>query len=52
MLLGNGLDAFVAHAVLIQTAERSINAQYYLFHNDLVGALFIDQLLKAANRGV
>jgi putative cardiolipin synthase len=52
LLLGNGLDAFVARAVLAQTAERSIDAQYYLLHNDLIGALFIDQLLKAADRGV
>jgi len=52
MLLNNGLDAFVARAVLAQYAERSIDAQYYLFHNDLVGALFLDQLLKAADRGV
>ena len=51
-LLGNGLDAFVARAVLAHVAERSIDAQYYLLHNDLVGALFIDQLLKAADRGV
>lgn len=52
LLLGNGLDAFVARAVLAEAAERSIDAQYYLFHNDLVGALFIDLLLKAADRGV
>jgi len=52
LLLGNGLDAFVARAVLAHIAERSIDAQYYLLHNDLVGALFIDQLLKAADRGV
>jgi len=52
LLLGNGLDAFVARAVLSNFAERSIDVQYYLFHNDLVGALFVDQLLKAADRGV
>ena len=51
-LLGNGRDAFVARAVLAQFAERSIDAQYYLLHNDLVGALFIDLLVKAADRGV
>jgi putative cardiolipin synthase len=51
-LLGNGLDAFVARAVLAHYAERSIDVQYYLYHNDLVGALFTDQLLKAADRGV
>lgn len=51
-LLDNGLDAFVARAVLAETAVRSIDAQYYLFHNDLTGALFVNQLLKAAERGV
>jgi putative cardiolipin synthase len=51
-LLGNGLDAFVARAVLANSAERSIDVQYYLYHNDLVGRLFTDQLLKAADRGV
>lgn len=52
LLLGNGLDAFVARAVLAHYAERSIDVQYYLYHNDLVGRLFTDQLLKAADRGV
>jgi len=51
-LLGNGLDAFVARVVLAQKAERSIDVQYYLYHDDLVGRLFTDQLLKAADRGV
>jgi len=52
VLLNNGLDAFVARAVLASAAERSIDAQYYLLHADLTGALFIDQLVKAADRGV
>lgn len=51
-LLGNGLDAFVARAILAHHAERSIDVQYYLYHADLVGRLFTDQLLKAADRGV
>jgi putative cardiolipin synthase len=51
-LLTEGLDAFVARAVLANHAERSIDAQYYLYHNDLVGKLFTDLLLKAADRGV
>ncbi len=51
-LLANGLDAFVARAILAQAAERSIDAQYYILHNDLTGRLFVDQLLKAADRGV
>ena len=51
-LLGNGLDAFVARAVLAKFAERSIDVQYYLYHNDLVGKLFTDLLFEAADRGV
>ena len=50
--LANGLDAFVARAVLADVAERSIDTQYYMIHNDVVGSLFIDQLFKAAERGV
>jgi putative cardiolipin synthase len=52
LLLGNGLDAFVARALLAHAAERSIDVQYYLYHDDLIGRLFTDQLLKAADRGV
>jgi cardiolipin synthase C len=51
-LLGNGLDAFVARAVLTNLAERTIDVQYYLYHDDLVGRLLTWQLLQAADRGV
>jgi putative cardiolipin synthase len=51
-LLGSGLDAFVARAVLAHFAERSIDVQYYLYHNDLIGRLLTWQLLQAADRGV
>ena len=51
-VLSNGLDAFVARTVLSHRAERSIDVQYFLYHNDLVGRLFTNLLLKAADRGV
>ncbi len=51
-LLGRGLDAFVARAVLAGLAERSIDTQYYLYHHDLVGRLFSYILVKAADQGV
>jgi len=50
--LASGLDAFVARAVLAHRAEKSIDAQYYLFHDDLTGKLFMNQLIEAAERGV
>ncbi|MBU1456392.1 MAG: phospholipase D family protein, partial [Proteobacteria bacterium] len=52
LLLGNGLDAFTARLLLAQGADRSIDAQYYMIHQDLTGALFLDHLIKAADRGV
>lgn len=51
-LLTNGSDAFVARVALAEMAERSIDAQYYFLRNDLVSRLFIEQLLRAADRGV
>jgi len=52
ILLANGLDAFVARALMAEFAERSIDVQYYLYHDDLTGRLFTHQLLKAADRGI
>lgn len=51
-LLSDGINAFVARASLAQVAEHSIDSQYYMVHADLVGRLYLDQLLKAADRGV
>lgn len=51
-ILADGRDALVARLVLADQAERSIDAQYYLLHQDVVGSLFIDRLYKAAERGV
>ena len=52
LLLKNGLDALVARAALARAAERSLDAQYYLLHDDLTGRLFLRELLMAADRGV
>ena len=51
-LLGSGLDAFVARVALATRAERSIDTQYYLLHDDLAGRLFLGLLMEAADRGV
>jgi cardiolipin synthase C len=51
-ILPSGLDAFTARALTARRAERSIDAQYYLYHNDLIGKLFTWQLVQAADRGV
>ncbi len=51
-MLRGGLDAFVARAGLARLAERSIDVQYYMFHQDTVGRLLLNELLNAADRGV
>ncbi len=51
-LLDNGLDAFVARGGLIDLADRSLDLQYYIFHPDTTGAIVIDRLITAADRGV
>ena len=50
--LGNGLDAFVARLALAEAAERTLDVQYYLFHDDATGRLFAAYLVRAADRGV
>ncbi len=50
--LESGMDAFVARMVLAEAAERTLDLQYYIFHDDLTGRLLLDGLLRAADRGV
>ncbi len=50
--IGNGEEALAARLALAQSAERTIDAQYYLLHNDLTGQIFAWSLLEAADRGV
>jgi putative cardiolipin synthase len=51
-LLPTGLDAFTARALLIDRAEKTLDLQYYIFHDDLMGKFVYDRLLAAADRGV
>ena len=50
--LAGGVDAFTARYILANAAERSIDAQYYIWHADLTGKLLVHALLEAADRGV
>ena len=51
-LLNDGIEALAVRLLLSERAERSIDAQYYLLHNDITGQLFAAALLRAADRGV
>lgn len=45
-------DAFAARVLLARAAERTLDAQYYIWHKDLSGTLMLEALREAADRGV
>jgi cardiolipin synthase C len=51
-LLPTGKDSFAARARLIDQAEKTLDLQYYIFHNDLLGNYVYNHLMAAADRGV
>ncbi len=51
-VLPSDLDAYIARAVLIDAAERTLDMQYYIVNDDLTVSVLTEKLLNAANRGV
>ena len=45
-------DALISRLQLIEHAQRTIDLQYYIWANDQVGALALEAVLRAAERGV
>lgn len=52
ILVPDGLDAFAARALSARQAGRSLDLQYYIWHNDLTGRLLGREAWLAAERGV
>src|ERR1700716_1085916 len=50
--LPDARDAFAARALLAQGAERTLDAQYYIWRSDMSGTLLFEALRSAADRGV
>lgn len=50
--LNNGMDAFAARMLLISTAEKTLDIQYYIWNNDITGNLMFQAIKEAAERGV
>lgn len=50
--MNDAIDALATRLLMAERAERSIDAQYYLIKPDVVGNVFIEVLLRAADRGV
>ena len=51
-LLSNSGEAFMARAELIRNAQSSLDLQYYIVHDGISTRMLVDELLKAADRGV
>ena len=47
-----GADAFASRSILTDLATKSIDVQYYIWHNDQAGQLLLKKLWQAADRGV
>jgi len=50
--LRNGIEALGARLRMMEAAESSIDAQYFLIKPDRAGSLFAAKMLEAADRGV
>lgn len=50
--LSSGIDALGARLRMLELAQESIDAQYFILKKDRAGALFAGGLLTAADRGV
>ncbi|EGY51745.1 phospholipase domain protein [Neisseria shayeganii 871] len=50
--LRDGKDAFLARLALAQSAQYTLDVQYYIWHNDVSGRLLLSSLYQAAERGV
>lgn len=50
--ISTGADAFATRSILADMATKSIDAQYYIWHDDEAGQLMLKDLWEAAERGV
>ncbi len=51
-LIASGADAFALRVQLTALAKKTIDVQYYIWHDDLTGVFMLKQLWAAAERGV
>ena len=52
LLIPDSIDALAIRLLLAAKAERSLDIQYYMITNDIIGRVFFASLVQAADRGV
>ena len=50
--LADAHEAFAARSLLARAAQKSLDVQYYIWHDDITGTLLLEELRTAADRGV
>src|SRR6185503_3281797 len=51
-MLAVGVDGFLARVQMVNSAERTLDLQYFIFRADETGKLLTSAVLRAADRGV
>ncbi|MCX6852478.1 MAG: phospholipase D family protein [Verrucomicrobia bacterium] len=51
-MLPDGREAFLARLAMVEAAQHTLDVQYYIWRDDVVGTTFAERLLAAADRGV
>ena len=52
LLVSDNYDAFAARILAARSATRSLDLMYYLWHNDHTGRVLMQEVVRAAERGV
>ncbi|TIW96038.1 MAG: phospholipase D family protein [Mesorhizobium sp.] len=52
LLISDNYDAFAARVLAARSAVRTLDLMYYLWHDDHTGRLLLQEVLRAAQRGV
>jgi cardiolipin synthase C len=51
-LVEHGENAFLARLAMVDLAEKTLDAQYYIWDSDTTGRILASRLMRAADRGV
>jgi putative cardiolipin synthase len=51
-ILPGGEESYHARLAMVEAAQRTLDVQYFIWKDDVVGTVFADRLLAAADRGV
>ena len=52
LLISDNYDAFAVRVLAARSAVRTLDLMYYLWHDDHTGRLLLQEVFRAAQRGV